>query len=307
MARVAVVQASTVPFDTPATVTKAVGLIERCSTEGASLAVFPEAFLGGYPKGAGFGAVVGSRTPEGRRAYTRYVEAAVSLDGPELREIGAAAREFEVCVVMGIIERLGNTLYCTAVIFTQDGTLAAAHRKVMPTGSERLIWGFGDGSTLDVVDTSLGKVGAVICWENYMPMLRQAMYAQGVDIYCAPTADDRDTWLPSMIHVALEGRVHVLSACQSIRWDEYPEDYDHVDYADRPVQAMRGGSVIVAPNGSVLAGPVFDEETVLVADIDPADKVASHLDFDPVGHYARPDIFQLSVDTARRDSVTFGD
>lgn len=303
MTKVAVVQAGTVPFDTPATIAKAQRLVRECADRGAELAVFPEAFIGGYPKGADFGAVVGSRTPEGRAAYRRYVESAVRLDDPLLAELGDTIREAGITVVVGIIERLGNTLYCTAVTFVPDGSIADHHRKLMPTGSERLVWGFGDGSTIGTVDTPVGRVGAVICWENYMPLLRQAMYAQGIEIYCAPTADDRPTWIASMTHIALEGRVHVLTACQAIRWDEFPDDYEH-QQRDRDTWAMRGGSAIIAPDGEVLAGPVFDEETILVAEIDPGAKTAGHLDFDAAGHYARPDVFRLHVDTAPQDSVT---
>ncbi|TDO93019.1 carbon-nitrogen hydrolase family protein [Enemella evansiae] len=303
MSKVAVVQASSVPFDTPATVAKAIRLIRECADQGAELAVFPEAFIGGYPKGADFGAVVGSRTPQGRKAYRRYVEAAVTLDDPLMAELGEAVREAGITVVTGVIERLGNTLYCTAVTFAADGSIAGHHRKLMPTGSERLVWGFGDGSTIGIVDTPVGRLGSVICWENYMPMLRQAMYAQGTEIYCAPTADDRPTWISSMIHIALEGRVHVLTACQAIRWDEFPDDYER-EQRDRDTWAMRGGSAIIAPSGEVLAGPVFDEETILCADIDPGAKTDGHLDFDPAGHYARPDVFRLQVDTGAKNAVT---
>lgn len=305
MTTVAVVQASSVPFDTPATVRKTADLIGECAARGVDLAVFPEALIGGYPKGASFGTVVGSRLPEGRAAFRRYFDAAITLDGPELEELGAATREGELTVVVGIIERRGQTLYCTAVTLLPDGSIGGYHRKLMPTGSERLVWGFGDGSTMEAVDTPAGRVGMVICWENYMPLLRQAMYAQGVELYCAPTADDRPTWEASMIHIAVEGRVHVLSACQAIRWDEFPEDYQHDDLPGRPDWAMSGRSVIVAPSGEILAGPLMDQEGILVAEIDPAAKAESHLDFDVAGHYSRPDVFALHVDTAPKDSVTF--
>ena len=208
---------------------------------------------------------------------------------------------------MGVIERAGRTLYCTAVTLVPGKGVAGYHRKLMPTGQERIIWGFGDGSTIAPVDTPLGRLGTVICWENYMPALRQAMYAQGTEIYCAPTADDRASWTPSMIHIALEGRVHVLSACQAIRLNEYPaffRDDFHLE-AGEADYIMHGGSVIVDPLGKVLAGPVFDEETILYADIDLSAGHASNLDFDVVGHYSRPDIFQLSVNTAAMPPVTF--
>lgn len=305
MQKVAVIQASTVLFDAEASTTKAVGLIADAAAGGARLAVFPEAFIGGYPKGSTFGAPVGIRTERGRDEYLRYSTGAVALDGPEIARLVDASREHGVFVVMGIIERLGNTLYCTAVLIDPERGLVGNHRKLMPTGAERVVWGFGDGSTLDTMDTPLGRVGSVICWENYMPLMRQAMYAKGVEIYCTPTADDRPTWAASMTHIAVEGRVHVLSACQYITRDQFPAD--HPFDVDPPAGdvVMRGGSMIVAPTGEVLAGPVYGEETILFADIDPDLKTRSHLDFDVVGHYSRPDVFELHVNTAPRRSVTF--
>jgi nitrilase len=187
------------------------------------------------------------------------------------------------------------------------GGLVGIHRKLMPTGTERLIWGFGDGSTIGVVDSPAGRLGSVICWENYMPAFRQAMYAQGVEIYCAPTADDRPTWVPSMIHIALEGRVFVLSACQAITVGAYPDWYQEELGEDPASFLMRGGSAIVAPDGVVLAGPVFDEETVLFAEVDLGAIARSHLDMDVVGHYSRPDLFELRVNTARQSAVVFDD
>lgn len=305
MPTVAVVQAGSIPFDAEASVDKAIGLIAEAAERGAELAVFPEAFIGGYPKGSTFGAPVGLRTAEGRRQFQRYSDGAVTVDGPEIARLAEAARESAIFVVIGIIERVGNTLCCTALMIDPESGVVGAHRKLMPTGAERLIWGFGDGSTLDTMDTPLGRVGTVICWENYMPLLRQAMYAKGVEIYCAPTVDDRPTWSASMTHIALEGRTHVLSACQFITKVAYPDDHpfeEELPYGDT---AIRGGSIIVAPTGEVLAGPVYDEETILFADIDLGAKTRSHLDFDPVGHYSRPDVFDLRVDTAARSSVTF--
>jgi nitrilase len=276
--RVAVVQAGSILFDTEASLVKAERLIGEAAARGASLAVFPEAFLGGYPKGEDFGARVGSRTPEGRKLFRRYFESAIDVSGPATNRLGEAAREHSIWVVIGVIERDGGTLYCTALFFAPDGSLAGKHRKLMPTAMERLIWGFGDGSTLPVIDTGIGKVGAVICWENYMPLLRTAMYHKGVQIYCAPTVDDRDTWQPTMRHIALEGRCFVLSACQ---------------YTEK----IRGGSVIVGPLGQVLAGPHYDTECILTAEIDIGEIAEGKFDLDVAGHYARPDVFQLTLNT----------
>jgi nitrilase len=303
--RAAVVQASAVPTDSAASAAKAAALIAEAGAGGARLAVFPEAFIGGYPKGASFGTPVGMRKPEGRADYARYYDQAVALDGPEVAQIREAAGAAGMVVVIGIIERSGSTLYCTALIIDGAAGTIAHHRKLMPTGAERLIWGFGDGSTLPVVETALGQVGAVICWENYMPMMRMAMFAQGVTLYCAPTADDRDGWAASMRHIALEGRCHVLSACQFIRRGDYPADYDCALGDDPATVLMRGGSMIVGPLGEVLAGPDYSGETILYAEIDPEEIPRARYDFDVAGHYARPDVFRLEVDTRAKSPVAF--
>jgi nitrilase len=303
MTQVAVVQAASVPFNAQAAADKAVDLIRQCAEGGAELAVFPEAFIGGYPKGSTFGSTIGNRSAAGRKLFEQYYSASITLDGKEVAQLAAASREFNVFVVIGVIERLGNTLYCTALMISPEDGLVGKHRKLMPTSVERLVWGFGDGSTLDVVDSPAGRLGTVICWENYMPLLRQAMYAKGVEIYCAPTADDRPSWQHSMVHIAIEGRVFVLSACQTITKDAYPADYEFEFETGENV--MRGGSMIVDPLGNVLAGPVFDEETILYADVELRRKTEAHLDMDITGNYARPDVFSLSVDTRAKNSVEF--
>lgn len=301
--RAAVVQAASIPTDALASAHKAAALIREASANGARLIVFPEAFLGGYPKGASFGTPVGMRKPEGREDFRRYHEGAIDLAGPEVAILGEATAETGAFVVIGVIERDGGTVYCTALFLDGDKGLIAKHRKLMPTGAERLIWGFGDGSTMPVIDTQLGRIGAVICWENYMPMLRMAMYDQGISIYCAPTADDRDGWAATMRHVALEGRCFVLSSCQHITRAAYPADYDCALGDDPETVLMRGGSMIVAPLGEILAGPDYSGETILYAEIDPDAVVRGKYDFDVAGHYARPDIFQLSVNVGRQSPV----
>lgn len=301
--KAAVVQAASLPHDSLGSARKAAGLIRKAAGEGARLIVFPEAFLGGYPKGASFGTPVGMRKPEGREAYRVYHEAAIDLAGPEVELLAEATAQTGAFLVIGVIERDGGTVYCTALFFDGEKGLVAKHRKLMPTGAERLIWGFGDGSTMPVIDTPLGRVGAVICWENYMPMMRMAMYDQGITLYCAPTADDRDGWAASMQHIALEGRCFVLSACQHITRGAYPDDYDCALGHDPDTILLRGGSMIVAPLGKVLAGPYYAGETILYADIDPGDVVRGKYDFDVAGHYARPDIFSLSVNVARQRAV----
>ena len=303
-ARVAVVQAGSIPFDADACVDKAVRLIGEAAAGGAKVIVFPEAFITGYPKGLNYGLVVGARDPVGREEFRIYLEAAIEVPGPETRRLGEAAATHGAYVVMGVIERELGTCYCTVLFFAPNGRLLGKHRKLMPTALERMIWGFGDGSTLPAVDSPYGRIGAVICWENYMPMLRMAMYSKNVALYCAPTADDRDTWLPSMQHVALEGRCFVLTACQFIRKNDFPASV-RVSLGDTPdAVLMRGGSAIVNPLGKVLAGPHFGGETILHATLDLHDIGRGKFDFDVAGHYSRPDVFQLTVNEAPMQAVS---
>lgn len=299
----AVVQMASVPTDPMATAEQAAARLREAAAKGARLVVFPEALIGSYPKGASFGAPVGMRKPEGRAAFARYHAAAIDLDGPEVACLAEACAETGAFAVVGVIERDGATLYCTVLYLDGDKGLVGRHRKLMPTAGERLIWGFGDGSTLTVFRTDLGTIGAVICWENYMPALRMHMYHQGVTLYCAPTADDRDTWLPSMQHIALEGRCFVLTACQHITRAAYGPDHESALGEDPTQVMMRGGSAIVSPLGRVLAGPDFTGETILYAQIDPAEVMRAKFDFDVTGHYARPDVFQLVVDTRAKPAV----
>lgn len=305
LVRVAIVQDGSVPFDAGATAAKTCALIEKAGREGAELIVFPEAFLGTYPKGLTFDAPVGTRLPPGRDEFRRYYDGAVEIDGPELKAIAQTARERGAFVVIGIIERGGGTLYCTALFIDPKLGIVGKRRKLMPTAAERLIWGFGDGSTLDVREAKFGKIGAVICWENYMPALRMSQYAQGVELYCAPTADDRPTWLASMQHIAMEGRCFVLSACQFITRGEYGADYRGVLGDGPDAILMRGGSAIIGPLGEVIAGPVFDERAILTATLARETLVRARMDFDPVGHYARPDVFSLQVDRNEKRAVNY--
>ena len=301
-----VVQAAPVWFDTPRTLEKLASLATDTARRGAKLIVFPEAFVGGYLKGAQFGTSLGIRSPDGREQFRRYSESAIEVPGPATEQIGQVALDNRSFLVVGVIERDGGTLYCTALFFGPTGQRLGKHRKLMPTALERVIWGCGDGSTLPVLETSLGKLGAVICWENYMPLLRAAMYAKGIQLYCAPTVDDRDSWIPSMRHIACEGRCFVLSACQLLRRSDCPADYQGV-LGDDPNQILiRGGSCIVSPFGQMLAGPCYDEEAILSAEIDPAEIVRGKFDLDVAGHYARADVFQLHVNEAVQRPVVSG-
>ncbi|MEM5446169.1 carbon-nitrogen hydrolase family protein [Paraburkholderia guartelaensis] len=270
---------------------------------GAKLVVMPEALLGGYPKGEIFGTRLGYRLPEGREAFARYYENAVDVPGAETEALAELSTRCGASLVIGVIERDGSTLFCTALFFNPGEGLVAKHRKLMPTGTERLIWGQGDGSTLPTVRTESGVAGTAICWENHMPLLRTAMYAKGVQIWCAPTVDERDIWQYSMRHIAHEGRCFVISACQVQPspaalgvevpgWDE-----------NRPL--INGGSLIVGPLGDVLAGPLRGETGLIVAEIDTDELTRARYDFDVVGHYARPDVFALAVDERRKRTVSF--
>jgi nitrilase len=301
--RVAVIQAGSILFDTPRTLDKLRECVSEAAGRGARLALFPEAFLGGYPKGIDFGVRVGSRSAEGREWFRRYFEAAITVPGPVTEILGELARAAAMTLAVGVIEREGSTLYCSVLFLGHDGRLLGKHRKLMPTAAERVIWGQGDGSTLPVLATPAGRVGAAICWENYMPLLRTALYAQNLELYCAPTVDDRDTWLPTLRHIALEGRCFVLSACQFLRRSDCPEDYAPIQGNAPETILIRGGSAIVDPFGQVLAGPCFGEEAVLTADLDLRELPRARFDLDVTGHYARPDVFQLRVNTAAMPTV----
>jgi nitrilase len=291
------------PAGKAATLERILGFEQQIEQAGLGLIVMPEALLGGYPKGEIFGTRLGFRLPEGRAAFADYYANAIDVPGVETEALADFSRRTNASIVIGVIERGGSTLYCTALFFTPEQGLVAKHRKLMPTGTERLIWGQGDGSTLPVVQTQAGRIASAICWENHMPQLRTAMYAKGLDIWCAPTVDDRDIWQCSMRHIAHEGRCFVVSACQVLGspkelgtavpgWD-----------ADRPL--IHGGSVIAGPLGDVLAGPLFGDTGLVVAAIDTDELVKARYDFDVVGHYARPDVFSLAVDERPKSAVSF--
>lgn len=292
------------PRSKEATLEKVLAFEDEIAASRSSLVVMPEALLGGYPKGEDFGARLGYRLPEGRDAFLSYFENAIDLEGPEVRELEGLSSRTEASVVVGVIERAASSLFCTALFIDPEDGLVAKHRKLMPTGSERLIWAQGDGSTMPVVPSRAGKLGAAICWENHMPLFRTAMYAKGVEIWCAPTVDERDIWRSSMRHIAHEGRCFVVSACQVLPSpDELGLQMEHWD-ADRPLIA--GGSMIVGPLGEVLAGPLERETGLLSVEIDLDDVVRARYDLDVVGHYARPDVFSLQVDERVKASVVSG-
>ena len=298
--RVAVVQAAPVLFDREASLDKVHQLASQAAADGAQLILFPEAFIPAYPRGLSFGTRVGSRSPEGRRTFERYWANSVEVPGPAVERLAAIASQISAYLVVGVIERDSQgsrgTLYCSLLYFGPDGCLLGKHRKLKPTAAERLIWGEGDGSTLKVIPTQLGRLGGLICWENYMPLARMTLYSQGVEIYLAPTADARDTWQATLRHIACEGRCFVLGCNQFVRRSDYPADLIGVeDLVDQPEVMCRGGSAILSPLGEYLAGPLFDQPGILTADLDMAELARAKFDFDVVGHYARPDLFHLSI------------
>ena len=271
-------------FDTPSTLQRVEARCREAASAGAQLVVFPEALLGGYPKGLTFGATVGNRTDEGRELFRRYFQAAIQCPGAETEMLASWAKELSLHLVIGVVERSGSTLYCASLLFSPRQGLIAKHRKLMPTGSERLIWGLGDGSTMQVVDTELGRIGMAICWENYMPLYRQHLYNQGVQLWCAPTVDAREIWLQSTRHIAYEGRCFVLSAGQFLTKNDWPQDMREVG------GEIDGRSVVVSPRGEIISGPA-EGERLLTADLDLDDIPRGKFDLDVAGHYNRPDVF----------------
>ena len=292
MTKLAIVQATPALFNKKKSIQIIRTWTKKASTKGAQLVLFPEAFIPCYPRGLSFGAVVGSRTAEGREHWLKYVSESIPVPGEEVNQLAEIAKEFQVFLCIGVIER-GQTgsLYCTLLYFDPTGTLLGKHRKLKPTGSERIIWGEGEGDDLNVYNTPLGRIGGLICWENYMPLARFALYQQGVQIYLAPTADHRESWTASMQHIACEGRCFVLSCNQLVRKQDYPSEFQD-ELSGFPEMMSRGGSVIVNPLGNIIAGPLWDKEGILFADIDINDTVRGRLDFDACGHYNRADVFE---------------
>jgi nitrilase len=295
---VACIQAEPVILDRDATIEKLATLAAEAAGQGARLLVFPEAFIPAYPSSVWARALAGWADAAAKDAFARLAHESVEVPGEAADRLGNIAREHEVWLVTGVTERdpeHPGTLYNTLLFHAPDGSLALKHRKLVPTNHERLVWGQGDGGGLHAIETDLGRLGGLICWENYMPLARFALYESGVEIYVASTADDGDEWQSTLVHIARESRAFVVSPSHFQRAASYPADFPLRDLLAETELIGRGGSAILAPDGSYLAGPHYDSEAILYADLDPARLDAERQRFDPAGHYHRPDVFSLRV------------
>jgi nitrilase len=288
--RVACVQAEPIVLDRAATIEKLADLVAEAAVGGARLALFPEAFIPVYPSNRWVRYLAGGG--DAKPVFGRLARESIRIPGPDSDRLGEIAREHGLWLAVGASELDGGTIYNALLIYSPAGELVLHHRKLMPTNHERLVWGLGDGKGLDAVETDLGRVGGLICWENLMPLARFALYQSGVEVYVAPTADDSDDWHVSIRHIARESRSFVLSCCVFQRASTYPAD---VPLAEGEELVARGGSAVLAPDGTYLAGPLWDEEGILYADLDPARLYEERQRFDPAGHYHRPDVLRLEI------------
>jgi nitrilase len=301
--KAACVQAEPVVLDRDATLEKLDRLTAEAAREGAELVVFPEAFIPVYPSSTWAKHFAGWADERSKAAFARIAEEAVAVPGPAADRLGATAKEHGVWLVTGVTEidpERPGTLYNTLLYHGPDGTLALKHRKLVPTNHERLVWGPGDGSGLRAIQTGVGRLGGLICWENYMPLARFALYESGIEIYIASTADDGDAWQSTLIHIAREARAFVVSPSHFQRASAYPADFPLRDALEGLDVLGRGGSAILGPDGAYLAGPLYDEEGILYAELEPARLFEERQRFDPAGHYHRPDVLRLKVKEKRR-------
>ena len=300
---VACVQAEPVILDRERTLDKLEGLAAEAAGKGAELVVFPETFVPVYPSSRWAKAFAGWQDKGAKETFVRIAQNSIAVGSPSEQRLAACARELGIWLVTGVneveVERPG-TIYNALLYHAPDGSLALHHRKLVPTNHERLIWGQGDGRGLNAVETGFGRVGGLVCWENYMPLARFALYESGVEIYVASTADDGDAWQSTLVHIARESRSYVVSPCAFQRASSYPDDFPLASELEGVGILGRGGSAILAPDGSYLAGPLYDEEGILYAELDPGRLLAERQRFDPVGHYHRPDVLRLGVSPAAR-------
>jgi len=296
--RAACVQAEPAVLDRDATISKLEALVAEAAGAGAELVVFPETFVPVYPSSAWARALAGWAEPGAKEAFALLARESVAVPGPAEARIGAAAREHGVWVVTGVNEvdpERPSTLYNTLLYHGPDGSLVQKHRKLVPTNHERLVWGQGDGGGLRALPTPLGRIGGLVCWENYMPLARFALYESGVEIYVASTADDGDAWQATLVHIARESRAFVVSPAHFQRASSYPDGFPLAALLEGRGTLGRGGSAILGPDGAYLAGPLYDEEGILYAELDPARLWEERQRFDAAGHYHRPDLLRLSV------------
>jgi nitrilase len=301
--KVACVQVEPVVLDREATLDKLETVAAEAAREGAELVVFPETFVPVYPSSRWAKAFAGWEGTGAKETFARLAQESVAVGSPAERRIGAAARELGIWIVTGVNEvdaERSGTIYNALFFHSPAGELALHHRKLVPTNHERLVWGQGDGRGLTTVETGFGRVGGLICWENYMPLARVALYEAGVEIYVASTADDGDAWQQTLVHIARESRAYVVAPAHYQQESSYPDDFPLAAEIEGAGTIGRGGSAILAPDGSYLAGPSYDEEVVLYAELDPARLLAERQRFDPVGHYSRPDVLHLDVNPAAR-------
>ena len=308
MSKIAVIQEASVFLDKQKTIEKAVALVRQSAAKGADLIIFPEAFIPAYP------AWIWRLKPGGdwglsEQLYARLLENAVNIEAGDLAPLFEAAKSHKVTIVCGVNEKGSRpgiaTLYNTAVVIGPEGSLINCHRKLMPTNPERMVWGFGDASGLKVVETPCGRVGTLICWENYMPLARYALYAQGIEIYIAPTYDSGDSWLGTLRHIAREGRCWVIGSGVILTNSDIPEDFPDRDrlYPASEESINPGDSCVIAPGGEIVAGPMHNEKGILYAEIDTSLAGIKKRDLDVAGHYARPDIFTLQVNSRPQNPV----
>ena len=289
---VACIQAEPVILDRESTIDRVGELAAEAAALGAALVLFPETFVPCYPSNRWVQRLAAGADEAARATFARLMRESVDVPGPACDRLGAIAREHELWLAVGVNERAGGTIYNSLLVHGPDGSLALHHRKLMPTNHERLVWGLGDGRGMEPVSAPFGRFGGLICWENLMPLPRAALYQAGLDIYLAPTADDSDSWQDSMRHIARESRCYVLTSCVYQRASSHPPEVPIAEGADL---MDRGGAAILAPDGTYLAGPLYDEPGIVTATLDPDRLAADRQRFDPAGHYSRPDVFQLVV------------
>ncbi|MBN1250942.1 MAG: carbon-nitrogen hydrolase family protein [Bacteroidales bacterium] len=294
--KVCVIQDTPVFFNKIATMNKVEILVKENAEKGCKLIVFPESFIPGYPRGFSFGTIVGSRNEQGRKLYKQYYDNSFDIESDDIKILEKISAENDAYIIIGVTEKnkTSGSLYCSLLYISPTKGLLGVHRKIKPTGQERVIWAEDSGASLFTCSTKIGKLGGLICWENYIPLARMAMYNKGVEIYVAPTADARPNWTSTMQHIALEGRCFVLGANQYFKKSDYPKELrDLVQLENENI--CEGGSVIVSPNGDIIAGPVFGKKAELIAEIDLDNVIENKLDFDVIGHYSRNDIFEFNV------------